>query len=89
MHAASSSAQGTFIIALTGPTVEIGNSEKILPNDNELPMILDKVYPCHEIVKIDYFIPGCPPRADLIWNALEALLTGKEMNIPYEVFKFD
>ncbi|MFA6922976.1 MAG: hypothetical protein WC223_01865 [Bacteroidales bacterium] len=74
---------------LEGPTVETGNPEKILPNDEELPMILNKVYPCHEIVKIDYFLPGCPPRADLIWNALEALLTGKEMNIPYEVFKFD
>ena len=53
------------------------------------PMILDKVYPCHEIVKIDYFLPGCPPRADLIWNALVALLTGNEMDLPYEVIKFD
>ncbi|MFH1004565.1 MAG: NADP oxidoreductase [Bacteroidota bacterium] len=75
---------------LTGPTVAIGNNEeKILPNDDELPMILNKVYPCHEIVKIDYFLPGCPPCADLLWNALEALLTGKEMNLPYEVIKFD
>jgi NAD-reducing hydrogenase small subunit len=73
---------------LNGPTVGL-NKEKILPNDDELPMILDKVYPCHEIVKIDYFLPGCPPRADLIWNALVALLTGNEMNLPYEVVKFD
>jgi len=74
---------------LNGPTVAGNNPEKIMPNDDELPMILDKVYPCHEIVKIDYFLPGCPPRADLIWNVLVALLTGKEMEIPYEVFKFD
>jgi NAD-reducing hydrogenase small subunit len=47
------------------------------------------VYPCHEIVKIDYFLPGCPPRSELIWNALVALLTGKEMDLPYEVIKFD
>jgi NAD-reducing hydrogenase small subunit len=73
---------------LNGPTVGL-NKEKILPNDDELPMILDKVYPCHEIVKIDYFLPGCPPRADLIWNALVALLTGDKMNLPYEVVKFD
>ena len=71
---------------LNGPTVT-GNT--ILPNDDELPMILDRVYPCHEIVKIDYFLPGCPPRADLIWEALVALLTGKELNLPYEVLKFD
>ena len=67
------------------PTVD----DNIIPNDDELPMILDKVYPCHEIVKIDYFLPGCPPRADLIWEALVALLTGKELDLPYEVVKFD
>ncbi len=65
------------------------NHEHIIPNDEELPMLLDKVYPCHEIVKIDYFLPGCPPRADLIWNALYALITNTPMDIPYEVIKFD
>ena len=73
---------------LNGPTVQM-NSDKILPNDDELPMILDKVYPCHEIVKIDYYLPGCPPTADLIWNALVALVTGDEIKLPYEVVKFD
>ncbi len=73
---------------LDGPTVG-NNTDKILPNDDELPMILDKVYPCHEIVKIDYHLPGCPPRADLLWEALVALLTGNELKLPYEVVKFD
>ncbi|MBN3036431.1 MAG: hypothetical protein JW861_12670 [Bacteroidales bacterium] len=74
---------------LNGPTVSGSNPDKILPNDQELPIILDKVYPCHEIVKIDYYLPGCPPQADLIWNALVALVTGDEMKLPYEVVKFD
>ncbi|HNZ42982.1 MAG TPA: hypothetical protein PKN41_06535 [Bacteroidales bacterium] len=73
---------------LGGPTVG-ENKEKIMPNDEELPMILDKVYPLHEIVKIDYYLPGCPPRADLIWEAVVALLTGNELKIPYELVKFD
>ncbi len=73
---------------LGGPTVG-ENKEKILPNDEELPIILDKVYPLHEIVKIDYYLPGCPPRADLIWQAVVALVTGDELNIPYELVKFD
>lgn len=72
-----------------GPTVKGSNPERIIPNDPELPMLLNKVYPCHEIVKIDYYLPGCPPRADLIWNALYALVTGNEMIMPYEVVKFD
>ena len=73
---------------LDGPTVKC-NEKGILPNNEELPMILDKVYPCHEIVKIDYFLPGCAPRADLIWEALVALVTGSELELPYELVKFD
>jgi NAD-reducing hydrogenase small subunit len=73
---------------INGITV-VANEERIIPNDPELPMLLDRVYPCHEVVKIDYFLPGCPPRADLIWDALVALVTGDEMKLPYEVVKFD
>ena len=73
---------------LYGPSVQ-QNENNMIPNDEELPLILDKVYPCHEVVKIDYHLPGCPPRADLIFNALTALITGDEAKIPYEVFKYD
>lgn len=71
---------------LHGPTVK-GNT--ILPNDEEIPIILDRVYPCHEIVKIDYFIPGCPPRAELIWDALVSLIKGTPMELKYETVKYD
>jgi len=73
---------------LNGPTVD-GNRGRIIPNDGELPMMLDRVYPCHEIVKIDYSLPGCPPCADLLWEALTALATGNEMNLPYDLIKYD
>ena len=72
---------------LKGPTVH--NESGIIPNDPDLPRLLNKVYPCQEIVKIDYHIPGCPPRADAIWEVLTALLNNKPINIPYEVFKYD
>ncbi len=74
---------------LNGPSVAGNNLDNVIPNDEELPVILDKVYPCHEIVKIDYHLPGCPPTAELIWEALYALITGTKMNLPYEVVKFD
>lgn len=74
---------------LTGPTVKDTNPQNIIPNDEELPVILDKVYPCHEVVKIDYFLPGCPPHAEMIWQALTALLAGKEPEIDYEYYKYD
>lgn len=74
---------------LNGETVKNCNEKKIIPNDPEIPKILDRVYPCHEIVKIDFFLPGCPPSSELIWNAVYALVTGGELKLPYESLKFD
>ncbi len=65
------------------------NPDGHLPNDPELPMILNKVHPCHEVVKIDYFLPGCPPSAELIWRTLDALIHNQPLDLPYEVVKFD
>lgn len=72
---------------LSGPTTV--NEDKILPNDEELPMILDRVYPCHEIVKMDYHLPGCPPTAEMIWIVLHALILDVDIELPYEVIKYD
>jgi NAD-reducing hydrogenase small subunit len=72
---------------LNGPTVY--NETKTIPNDPELPLILDQVYPCHEVVKIDYHLPGCPPSADAIWQAVVALLNNKPLDLPYELLKYD
>jgi NAD-reducing hydrogenase small subunit len=68
---------------------ETVGDNRIIPNDPELPVILDRVYPCHEVVKIDYFLPGCPAPADLIWNALTSLLEGRPLEIPYTQIKYD
>lgn len=72
---------------LNGPTVY--NPAGKVPDDKEIPLILDKVYPCHEVVKMDYHLPGCPPPADTIWEALVALLTGKPIDLPYQLIKYD
>lgn len=67
----------------------IWNPGGIIPNDPEIPLLLHKVYPCHEVVKIDHFIPGCPPPADAIWEALLSLLKGTAPELPYETLKYD
>ena len=72
---------------LNGLTVH--NPSKLIPNDPELPLLLNRVYPCNEVVKIDYFLPGCPPSADAIWAAVTALLSGKAVELPYELIKYD
>lgn len=72
---------------LKGPTVH--NPSGRIPDDPEIPLLLDRVYPCHEVVKIDYHLPGCPPPADTLWEALVALLNGKQPVLPYGLIKYD
>ena len=61
----------------------------VIPYHEDLPKILDRVYACNEIVKIDYYIPGCPPTANHIWKAVKNLLWGEEYSILYSEFKYD
>jgi len=72
---------------LNSVTNEPGNT--IIPYHEDLPKILDRVYSPNEIVKIDYYIPGCPPDANHIWKAVKNLLWGEEYSILYSEFKYD
>jgi NAD-reducing hydrogenase small subunit len=42
-----------------------------------VPVLLDRVLPVHQVVPVDYFLPGCPPPASRIKAVLQALLEGK------------
>jgi len=63
--------------------------ETIIPNHEDIPKILNKVYSNHEVVKIDYHIPGCPPNANHIWNVVKHILFEEEYSIAYPEFKYD
>ncbi len=60
-----------------------------IPNDPELPLLLDKVYPVSEVVHIDYFLPGCPPSADEFLQILEPLLAGQKPVFPKSQLHYD
>ena len=47
----------------------------------EVPRLLKHASPLHEVVKVDYYIPGCPPSADLINYVLTELLSGRTPNM--------
>jgi len=68
-------------------TCELGAN--IIPGHEDIPKILNNVYPCNEIVKIDYYIPGCPPNAQHIWKVVKSLLLGEEFSIAHDEFKYD
>jgi NAD-reducing hydrogenase small subunit len=55
--------------------IETANAHAQIPSD--VPKLLKQVHPLHEVVKVDYFIPGCPPPAGNIAYVLTELLAGR------------
>lgn len=45
-----------------------------------IPPLLATARPVHEVAKVDVFVPGCPPSADLIFSVLSELLEGRVPN---------
>ena len=46
-----------------------------------IPPLLLKSRPVHEFVKVDVFVPGCPPEADTIHFVLTELVAGRLPNL--------
>lgn len=46
-----------------------------------VPTLKEKVRPIHEFVKVDVYLPGCPPSADTFYTVLSDLLAGKTPDI--------
>lgn len=59
--------------------VENADVQKQIPTD--VPELLEKVQPLHEVVKVDFFVPGCPPPASVITYVLTELLAGRTPNM--------
>jgi len=49
--------------------------------DQVVPALLPYARPVHQFVKVDVYIPGCPPSADVIFYALSELLEGRQPEI--------
>lgn len=60
-----------------------------IPDDPELPRLLEKVCPVHEAVKIDYFLAGCPPPAAAFVELITALREQREPDIAPQYRRFD
>ncbi len=48
----------------------------VVPTDG-VPALLKRAVPLHEVVKVDLFVPGCPPPASAIGFVLGELLEGR------------
>jgi NAD-reducing hydrogenase small subunit len=67
----------------------MGVDNPVIPDDPELPLLLNKVLPVPQVVRVDYLLPGCPPDADEIWALLSALVEGREPVLPAEKLHYD
>lgn len=56
--------------------------------DAVMPALLPKVFPLHQVISVDAYIPGCPPDADRIWTAIQSLLAGEPVNFELEQRRF-
>ena len=60
-----------------------------IPGPPGVPALLDKVKPVNHVVKVDCFVPGCPPEPKAILYALNELLAGRIPVLPSEMMRFD
>ena len=60
-----------------------------IPASEELPTLLEQVKPINQVVKVDCYVPGCPPSPKAIMYALTELLQGKIPVLPGDMMRFD
>jgi len=60
--------------------IENAQNNQQIPRE-VIPRLLPHSRPVHEFVKVDVFIPGCPPEADTIFFVLTELVAGRMPNL--------
>jgi NAD-reducing hydrogenase small subunit len=48
---------------------------------SDVPRLLPVVQPVHAVVRVDVFVPGCPPSANTIFYVLSELLAGRQPDL--------
>jgi NAD-reducing hydrogenase small subunit len=63
--------------------LENGDANPHIPDEKEIvPVLLDQVRPLHQVIDVDFYLPGCPPPAARIRHVLQSLLDGKAPSLP-------
>jgi len=69
--------------------VELSDVNKQVPQlKGIVPALIERVMPVHEVVHVDYFLPGCPPPAARINSFITQLLAGHKPELKGADLKF-
>jgi NAD-reducing hydrogenase small subunit len=60
-----------------------------IPSSEDIPALFEQVKPVNQVVKVDCYVPGCPPSSKAIGYALTELLEGRIPVLPSEIMRFD
>ena len=64
--------------------VEGSDEGKMIPTDG-VPALMKHARPVHEFVKVDMYVPGCPPPAKAILGVVTDLLEGRKPEVKPKV----
>jgi NAD-reducing hydrogenase small subunit len=68
---------------------EVNVSSDGVPREETIvPKLLLKVLPVHQVIKVDAYLPGCPPSAARIQVALESIIKGELPKLAGEQIRF-
>ncbi len=56
--------------------------------DGIVPQLMERVLPVHEVVYVEYFLPGCPPPASRIKELVGQMLSGATPKLEGANLKF-
>jgi NAD-reducing hydrogenase small subunit len=76
-------------VVLRRSYLEQADFQPQIPSEKEIvPALLARVMPVHAVVKVDYYLPGCPPPAGRIRAVLIQLLDGGAATLKGRDIKF-
>ena len=80
---------GTVEDVLQRAYIENADMNRQVPDEAGIvPKLLPRVMPVHEVIPVDYFLPGCPPPAARIKSFVTQLLEGREPKLTGADIKF-
>ena len=69
-------------------TASTVNPDGVIPH-GEVPALLPQALPADNFVKVDVYVPGCPPDADTILYVFQELLEGRMPKVPSDMMRYD